>query len=147
MRFRYALLYVQDVAASLRFYERAFGQRTRFLAEGGGYGELDTEGAVLGFVSVAQAHGNLPRGFREGSSKEKPGNFEVGFATDDVQAAYDKAVAAGAQPYAPPEHKPWGQLIAYVRDPDGVLVEIAGKMDQAPGPAADASKDTPGATD
>ena len=129
MRFRYTLLYVEDVDASLAFYERAFGQRRKFLAEGNGYGELDTEGTVLGFVSVAQAAGNLPRGFRAGSVKEKPGNVEVGFVTDDVQAAYDKAVKAGAQAYAPPAKKPWGQVIAYVRDLDGVLVEIAGKMD------------------
>lgn len=129
MRFRYTLLYVQNVEAALSFYERAFGQRRKFLADGNGYGELDTEGTVLGFVSVAQASGNLPRGFREGSVKEKPANVEVGFVTDDVQAAYDVAVKAGAIPYEPPAAKPWGQVIAYVRDLDGVLVEIAGKMD------------------
>lgn len=131
MKFRYALLYVQDVEASLRFYETAFGQKRRFLADGGGYGELDTDGAVLGFVSVKQAAGNLPKGFRRGSQHEAPGNFEVGFVTDDVAAAYAMAVKAGAQPYAAPAAKPWGQTIAYVRDLDGVLVEIAGKMDAA----------------
>lgn len=129
MQFRYTLLYVQSVEASLSFYERAFGQRRKFLAEGNGYGELDTEGTVLGFVSVAQAAGNLSRGFREGSTKEKPANVEVGFITGDVQAAYDKAVKAGATAYEPPAKKPWGQVVAYVRDLDGVLVEIAGKMD------------------
>lgn len=129
MKFRYTLLYVADVERSLAFYERAFGQRRKFLADGGDYGELDTEGTVLGFVSNRQADGNLRRGFRHGDLRQPPGNFEVGFVTDDVQAAYRTALDAGAQPYAEPARKPWGQTIAYVRDPDGVLVEIAGKMD------------------
>jgi hypothetical protein len=25
---------------------------------------------------------------------------------------------------APPVHKPWGQVVSYVRCPDGVLVEL-----------------------
>ncbi len=34
-------------------------------------------------------------------------------------------VAAGAVAVAPPAHKPWGQTVSYVRDLNGVLVEIA----------------------
>lgn len=129
MQFRYTLLYVKDVAASLAFYGKAFGIKTRFLAEGAEYGELETGATALGFVSVKQAKGNLPKGFRVGDRKDLPGNFEVAFITDDVQAAFDKAVKAGALAVVAPAAKPWGQVIAYVRDLDGVLVEIAGKMD------------------
>lgn len=130
MRFRYVLLYVHDVAASLRFYERAFGLRTRFLAEGGQYGELEVDGAVsLGFVGAAQARSNLPAGFRANSLESPPGGFEVGFVVDDVAAAYAMALAAGAAPAAPPATKPWGQTIAYVRDLDGVLVELCSPME------------------
>jgi lactoylglutathione lyase len=129
MKFRYTLLYVQDVAASLRFYERAFGLRTRFLAEGGQYGELEVEGPVsLGFVGNRQAADNLPDGFVANNPKSRPGGFEVGLVTDDVEAAFTKAVQAGAQPAASPTAKPWGQIIAYVRDPDGVLVELCSPM-------------------
>lgn len=131
MQFRYTLLYVADVARTLDFYERAFGQRRKFIADGGDYGELDTQGTVLGFVSARQAKGNLPRGYRPGLLTDPPGNFEIGFSTNDVQAAYDAAVAAGAHAYAKPARKPWGQTIAYVRDLDGILVEIAGKMDDS----------------
>lgn len=129
MQFRYALLYVPDVAASLAFYERAFGLKRRFLADGDTYGELETGAVALGFVTASQAKGNLPQGYRPNDRKDKPGGFEVAFVTDDVEAAYKRAVQAGAEPYAPPAKKPWGQVIAYVRDLDGVLVEIAGKMD------------------
>jgi lactoylglutathione lyase len=129
MKFRYTLLYVQDVAASLRFYERAFGLKTRFLAEGGMYGELEVEGPVsLGFVGNQQAAGNLPDGFVANDPKARPGGFEVGLVTEDVHAAFAKAVKAGAEPAAAPTAKPWGQVIAYVRDLDGVLVELCSPM-------------------
>ena len=130
MKFRYTLLYVRDVAASLQFYEKAFGLKARFLAEGGQYGELEVDGPVaLGFVGHSQAASNLPRGFQPNDLQSRPGGFEVAFVTDDVQSAYDKAVRAGATPAAPPAKKPWGQVIAYVRDRDGVLVELASPME------------------
>jgi len=129
MKFRYTLLYVQDVAASLRFYEKAFGLRTRFLAEGGQYGELEVEGPVsLGFVGNAQAAGNLPDGFVANNAKARPGGFEIGLVTEDVEAAFARAVKAGAQPAAAPTAKPWGQTIAYVRDRDGILVELCSSV-------------------
>ena len=53
-----------------------------------------------------------------------PAGAEIAFVTEDVQASYDKAIAAGAIAYKKPEPKPWGQLVAYVRDLNGFLVEI-----------------------
>src|SRR5829696_8630409 len=49
---------------------------------------------------------------------------------EDVRAAYSSALAAGSMEVAEPRTKPWGQTVAYVRDPDGVLVEIG---DEVPG--------------
>jgi len=37
-------------------------------------------------------------------------------------------VAAGATPMAAPVAKPWGQLVSYVRCPDGTLVELCTAM-------------------
>ena len=51
--------------------------------------------------------------------------FEIGFKVDDADAAWAEAVAAGATPTVPPTDQPWGQRTAYVRDPDGHLVELA----------------------
>jgi len=48
----------------------------------------------------------------------------VAFACDDVAAAYDRALAAGATAITEPTQKPWGQTVAYVRDRDGVIVEL-----------------------
>ena len=38
------------------------------------------------------------------------------------------ALAAGATAVRPPTRKPWGQSVSYVRDPDGVLVELCTSM-------------------
>jgi catechol 2,3-dioxygenase-like lactoylglutathione lyase family enzyme len=51
--------------------------------------------------------------------------FEIGFKVADVDAAFAELVARGAPPVAPPTDRFWGQRTAYVRDPDGHLVELA----------------------
>jgi uncharacterized glyoxalase superfamily protein PhnB len=50
--------------------------------------------------------------------------IELALVTDDVEAAFARAVAAGATPVKNPEVMPWGQTVSYVRDANGVLVEI-----------------------
>jgi lactoylglutathione lyase len=125
MRFGYTILYVLDVSASLDFYERAFGQRRRFLHESGQYAELDTGGTALAFAALELAASNLPGDHRPVSARRSPPTFEVCFVTDDVGGAFQRAVREGAEPVTSPQTKPWGQDVAYVRDPDGTLVEIA----------------------
>jgi len=48
--------------------------------------------------------------------------------TDDVRAAFARAVAAGAVALMPPKDKPWGQTVGYVRDLNGALVELCTPM-------------------
>lgn len=125
MRFGYTILYVSDVAASLDFYERALGQRRRFLHESGQYAELDTGGTALALAAHELAAANVPALFGPSERRDAPPSFEVCFVTRGVQAAFDRAVEEGAEAVSPPQRKPWGQEVAYVRDPDGNLVEIA----------------------
>ncbi|MBO3462391.1 hypothetical protein G7B40_027010 [Aetokthonos hydrillicola Thurmond2011] len=58
-------------------------------------------------------------------SSNLPAGMEIDFVTDDVSAAFLRAVEAGAVPVAEPEIKPWGKTIAYVRDLDGILIALA----------------------
>jgi lactoylglutathione lyase len=125
MRFGYAILYVRDVSASLAFYERAFGQRRRFLHESREYGELETGATALAFAALDLAASNLPDRFRPATAAQSAPAFEVCFVTEDVPASFGRAVREGAEPVTEPQTKPWGQDVAYVRDPDGTLVEIA----------------------
>jgi lactoylglutathione lyase len=124
MRFGYTILYVDDVPASVEFYERAFGVERRLVHESGQYAELETGATTLAFADYDLAGQNLPDELRPQPGRTRP-SFEVCFVADDVRAAYDKAREAGAEAISEPETKPWGQEVAYVRDPDGVLVELA----------------------
>lgn len=121
MQLRYTILYVQNVAASLDFYERAFGLSRSSLHESGDYGELATGATKLAFSSV-----RLMRALGKNPAAPNPDSptFEIAFETDDVAAALDRAVAAGARVVQAARDEPWGQTTSYVTDPDGYLVEI-----------------------
>jgi len=129
MHFAYTIAYVRDVEASLGFFERAFGLKRRFVAPGGGYGELDTGVTALAFAQHDTARGNLGQAYVPADASPQPLGIEIGLVATDVPAACERAVAAGATLLAPPKLKPWGQTVAYVRCPDGVLVEICTAMD------------------
>ncbi|MEK8030611.1 VOC family protein [Ideonella sp. DXS29W] len=128
MRFAYTIAYVDNVEASLAFFEQAFGLKRRFVAPGGGYGELETGGTALAFADHATARGSLGQDYLPADQSERPLGIEIGLVTEDVPAACDRAVTAGARLLTPPTVKPWGQTVAYVRCPDGVLVELCTAM-------------------
>jgi catechol 2,3-dioxygenase-like lactoylglutathione lyase family enzyme len=60
----------------------------------------------------------------ETPSVNAPG-FEIGFKVGDVDAAVSELVARGAALVVPPTDRFWGQRTAYIRDPDGHLIELA----------------------
>jgi catechol 2,3-dioxygenase-like lactoylglutathione lyase family enzyme len=128
MKFAYTILYVRDVARSLAFYEAAFGLQRRFLHESGTYGELETGATALAFAAESLAQTNLAGGFQAADPSRPPAASEVGLATTDVPTAYEQALRAGATSAAEPKTKPWGQIVAYVRDLDGHLVELCTPM-------------------
>ena len=128
MAFAYTILYVQDVEKAMGFYERAFGLKRKFIVPDGSYGELLTGSTTLSFATRELAASNLKAGFIESNINNKPFAMEVGFTTDDVEAAYQQALNAGAIAEAAAALKPHGQTVAYVRDPDGFLVEICTPM-------------------
>lgn len=126
----YVILYVNDVAASLAFYEKAFGLSRRFFndANGKAYGELETGAARLAFASIALAEEHLKQKVTAASPKDAPLGVEVALTTPDVKALFVRAVNAGATAISEPETKPWGQTVAYLRDNSGHLVELCTPM-------------------
>ena len=124
MQLAYTILYVADVPKTLAHYEAAFGCAQRLLHESRLYGELETGETVLGFAAHEMAEMN-DVAMRAADPKDVTGPVNLTFATDDVQAAYDQALAHGATAAMPPKTKPWGQVCCYVRDRDGHLIEIA----------------------
>jgi uncharacterized glyoxalase superfamily protein PhnB len=124
IKFAYTILYVEDVPTTISFYERAFGFSQRFITPDNSYGEVITGETTLSFASKSLAHSNLSNGFIESKLNDKPFGIEIGFTTDDVSGTIKRAVDAGAVIYAEPKTKPWGQVVGYVRDLDGFLIEI-----------------------
>lgn len=124
MRFGYTIVYVSDVPASLAFFGRAFGVETRYLHDSSDYGELATGETVLAFAAHTVAAGLLPAGYVAADASEKPLGMEVALITEDVGAAYERAMAAGAVSLQAPVRQPWGQTVAHLRCPDGLLVEL-----------------------
>ena len=125
MKFGGCILYVPDVRKTLRFYEEAFGLKQRFLSDDASFGDVDTGGAMLGFASLEQSRRNFDGGTLATDARAAPPAFEVSFETTDVAAAVARAKKAGATVLAAPQVKPWGQTVAFLRDPDGHLVEVS----------------------
>ncbi|MEJ6007098.1 VOC family protein [Paucibacter sp. AS339] len=128
MQFAYTIIYVADVPASLKFFEAAFGLKTRFLHESGSYGEVETGATALAFVDHATARDSVGRDYLAAGDSAAPLGMEIGLSTPDVAAAYERALQAGASAVNPPKTKPWGQTVAYLRCPDGTLVELCTPM-------------------
>jgi lactoylglutathione lyase len=124
MKLGYTIVYVPDVAASLTFFEHAFGLPRRFLHESGTYGELDTGATTLSFAAHTLGDMNFAGGHVHADQSAQPLGFEIALVTEDVQGAHLKAINAGAKEMAAPLLKPWGQTVSYVRCPDGILVEL-----------------------
>jgi lactoylglutathione lyase len=122
MKFGYTIIYTEDVTKSIEFFEHAFGFKRRFIHESG-YGELDTGSTALAFASHELGTNNLPDGYLK-INEAKPLGIEIALVTDDVEQAFNKALSLGAAEIKKPMDKPWGQKVAYVRCPDGTLVEI-----------------------
>lgn len=124
VKFTYTILYVKDVTASITFYEKAFGFKRKFITPDHSYGELLTGDTILSFASVDLARSNLAEGFIESNIDGKPFGIEIGFTTDDVELVFTNAVKEGAIAVEKVKTKPWGQLVGYVKDIDGLLIEI-----------------------
>jgi lactoylglutathione lyase len=129
IKFAYTILYVANVKKTAEFYSKTFGFEVRFIAPGDEYAELNSGTTTLSFAALSLAKSNLKDGFQEGDLKAKPFGIEIGFTTQDVQGLVDKAIAAGAVLLEEPREKPWGQVVAYIRDLDGFLIEVCSPMD------------------
>ncbi|MGH9117094.1 MAG: VOC family protein [Acidimicrobiales bacterium] len=117
----YVVLVVTDLDRSLRFYRDVLGLPLGHRS--GSYAQMATGRTRLAMYERTAMAGTV--GFDVSiPSTDAPG-FELGFKVDDVDDAFAALVAEGAAPVTPPTDRPWGQRTAYVRDPDGHLVELA----------------------
>ncbi len=128
MHLKYTILYVDDVPATLEFYEQAFGLDRSMLHESGDYGELETGATRLSFSSMRLM---TELGKAPGRPDPRAPVFEIAFETGDVAGALERAKNAGAKVVQEPRREPWGQTTAYVTDLNGYLVELCSPVEGA----------------
>ncbi len=117
----YVILIVEDMDRALRFYTDVLGLRLGHRS--GDYAQLDTGATRLGLYTRGAMGKTLGMSLKP-PAHDAPG-FEIGFKVPDVEEVFSELVGRGASAVMPPTDRPWGQRTAYVRDPDGHLIELA----------------------
>lgn len=118
---------IRDARASLAFYGKLGLRHVGTAVLGPGYTLLflgGASGAAIELVVNETADASYDRA---------PGSGHIGIEVPDLDAALAELATLGVEPEAPPAH-PAGRTdlgkVAFVRDPDGVRVELL----QAPWP-------------
>jgi lactoylglutathione lyase len=117
----YVVLIVDDLDRALAFYTETLGLPLGHRSAA--FAQLATGATRLALYRRDAMAVTLGVELLDPPDPARPG-FELGFKVDDVDGAYDEVVAAGAQPVTRPTDREWGQRTAYVRDPDGHLIEL-----------------------
>lgn len=111
----YVVLVVEDLDRAVAFWTETMGLQLDHRS--GPYAQFATGTTRFGLFERAAMEETLG-----GVSGER---FEVGFKVNDCDAVFAELLASGAEPVVAPTDRAWGQRTAYVRDPDGHLVELA----------------------
>ena len=125
MKFTYTGIRVRDLKRSIEFYKRTMSmkevQRGKMRA-GGIFVQLRSKGSEqtleLNYYPLGK---KFYEEYAEGSELD-----HLAFWCKDVQRSYEKVLAGGATSAV----QPWdegGYTLAFVRDPDGVWIELIGK--------------------
>jgi lactoylglutathione lyase len=114
------IVFVEDVARTLAFYEDVLGAELDHFDEGGSYGELK---AGIGFAAHEHVERHLDLSFHRNESSGLPSGFELDLRVDDVDTVFARAIEAGARAVWQPQDKAWGRS-ALLRDLDGVFIHL-----------------------
>ena len=117
----YVVLVVDDLDRSLAFYVDLLGLPMGHRS--GPYAQLATGRTRLSLFERPAMSEALQMPLRA-PERDAPA-FEIGFKVVNVDVSYVELVGRGAEAAVPPTTRPWGQRTAYLRDPDGHLVELA----------------------
>lgn len=132
LQFATAVVYTDDVPATLAFYRQVTKLEPAHYDAELGFAVLGADQA-LAIASHAAGRFMLADGYAAVQSGDVRGT-ELAFWTEDVAAAFEGAVAAGAMPLTPPRRMPWGQTVAYVRAPEGTILGFVTRLQEPAAP-------------
>ena len=118
----YIVLVVADLDVALQFYVGTLGLALDHRS--GPYAQLATGATRLALYERGAMASTLGVAHLNPPAPDAPG-FELGFKVPDCDAAFAELVERGAHAVIAPTDRDWGQRTAYLRDPDGHLVELA----------------------
>jgi len=124
-RFYYAGIRVRNLPRSLRFYRNALGMKVDnqgTMGHGGRYVQLVTPGTRMRLELNW-----YPPGSRFAARYTKGEEMDhLAFVVDDVGKAYEDLLRKGAKPVVSPAKAERDRVEVYVKDPDGIWIELLG---------------------
>lgn len=118
------VLYVTDQQRSRRFYTTVLGVEPTLDVPG--MTELPlTAGATLGLMPTAGIARLLGDAIAHPDQARGVPRCELYLRVDDPRACYQRALDAGARAIDGPRERSWGEIVAYVADPDEHIVAFA----------------------
>jgi lactoylglutathione lyase len=111
---------VRDLDRSVAFWEGVVGIPVQSRTEIPGAKEVVLQAEVGGSrIQLAQHDDN------DGPIDMGTAVWKLYVDTDDCQAVYDQAIAAGCESVTPPRQLDrWPVTVAFIKDPDGYLIEF-----------------------
>ena len=128
LKFATAVVYADDVLATVAFYRRVTGMEPTYYDADLGFAMLG-EDQALAIASHDAGMLMLTEGYGHVRSNRVRGT-ELAFWTRNVAAAFQVAVEAGATALTPPRVMPWGQTVAYVQAPEGTILGFITRVDE-----------------
>jgi uncharacterized glyoxalase superfamily protein PhnB len=112
-----AYLAVDGAAKAAELYRKAFG------AEIAAQHPADEQGRTMHIHLYINGSSVMLGDFNEehGHAKVAPQGFTLQLIVDDINAWFDRAVAAGCEALVPPQKMFWGDIWGQVRDPFGFV--------------------------
>lgn len=114
----YALcLLVEDYEKSLSFYRDTLGLKVN--SQDTKYTDFKLGDTLFAIFQKDEATAMFPK-----SHMASGGGCVIAFPVEDVLKACEELEAKGIEIFEKPKKMPWGQMVAYFKDPDNNILEI-----------------------